>query len=63
MLFLKPVVKKKKNREFFLSLFALLHLLLTASKLKFKRICIELSEQNWANISETVCPEMLVFGK
>ena len=24
---------------------------------------MESSEHNWANISETVCPEMLVFGK
>ena len=21
------------------------------------------SEHNWANIAETICPEMLVFGK
>ena len=24
---------------------------------------MESSEHNWANISETICPEMLVFGK
>ena len=24
---------------------------------------MESSEYNWANISETICPEMLVFGK
>ena len=24
---------------------------------------MELSEHNWANISETICPEMLIFGK
>ena len=24
---------------------------------------MELSEYNWANISETICPEMLIFGK
>ena len=24
---------------------------------------MESSEHNWANISETTCPEMLVFGK
>ena len=29
----------------------------------FRRICMESSEHNWANISETICPEMLVFGK
>ena len=47
MLFLKPGVTKK-NRELF-----------------FRRICMESSEhiKNWANIAETICPEMLVFGK
>ena len=48
MLFLKPDVTKK-NRELF-----------------FRRICMESShssEHNWANISETICPEILVFGK
>ena len=29
----------------------------------FRKICMESSEHNWANISETICPEMLVFGK
>ena len=29
----------------------------------FRRICMESSEHNWANISGTICPEMLVFGK
>ena len=24
---------------------------------------MELSEHKWANISETICPEVLVFGK
>ena len=28
-----------------------------------RRICMESSEHNWANVSETICPEMLVFGK
>ena len=23
----------------------------------------ELNQNNWANIAETICPEMLVFGK
>ena len=32
-------------------------------ELFFRRICKESSEHNWANISETICPEMLVFGK
>ena len=53
----------------------LLHLLFTASnfifdlgqnvytQVKFRRICLESSEHNWANISETICPETLVFGK
>ena len=30
---------------------------------KFRRICMESSEHNWANISETICPTMPVFGK
>ena len=29
----------------------------------FRRICMESSEHNWANISETICAERLVFGK
>ena len=29
----------------------------------FRKICMESSEHNWVNISETICPEMLVFGK
>ena len=29
---------------------------------KFRRV-LELSENNWAKISETICPEMLIFGK
>ena len=74
MLFLKPDVTKKKYRILF-SLFVLLDLLFTANNLifdlglnvwtqaKFRRICMESSEHNWANISETICPEMLVFGK
>ena len=37
----------KKNRELF-----------------FRRIiCMESLEHKWANIAETICPEMLVFGK
>ena len=32
---------------------------------KFRRICVESSEHNWANnyILETICPEMLIFRK
>ena len=64
MLFLKPGVKKK-NREYFFSLFVLLAMLrkrLDSSQ--FRRICImESPEHNWANISSTIFPEMLVFGK
>ena len=30
---------------------------------KFRRVCIEFSKHNWATISETICPEMLIFGK
>ena len=69
MLFLKPDVTKT------VWLFVLLDLLFTASNLvfdlglnvetqvKFRRICMESSEHNWASILETICPEMLVFGK
>ena len=28
-----------------------------------RSICRESSEHNWANSSERICPEMLVFGK
>ena len=69
MLFLKPDVTKT------VLLFVLLDLLFTASNLvfdlglnvetqvKFRRICMESSEHNWASNSEISCPEMLVFGK
>ena len=30
---------------------------------KFRRVCMEFSKDNWATISETICPEMLIFGK
>ena len=30
---------------------------------KFWRVCIEFSKHNWATLSETICPEMLIFGK
>ena len=29
---------------------------------KFRRVCMEFSKHNWAMISETICPEMLIFG-
>ena len=70
MLFLKPDVTKKKTIVF--SLFVSLDLLFFASNLifdlglnvqnqvKFRRICMESSEHNWATISETICPEMQV---
>ena len=32
-------------------------------ELFFRRIFMESSEHNWANIAETICPGMLVFGK
>ena len=28
---------------------------------KFRRVCIEFSKHNWARISETICPQMLIF--
>ena len=33
------------------------------NRAKFRRICVESSQHNWANISETICPELLIFGK
>ena len=33
------------------------------TQVKFRGICMESSQHNWANTSETICPEMLVFGK
>ena len=30
---------------------------------KIRRVCMEFSEHNWATISETICREMLIFGK
>ena len=30
---------------------------------KIRRVCIEFSKHNWATISVTICPEMLIFGK
>ena len=30
---------------------------------KFRRVCMEFSKHNWATISETICPEVLIFGK
>ena len=32
-------------------------------KKKIRRVCMEFSEYNWATISETICREMLIFGK
>ena len=32
-------------------------------KVRFRRICMESSEHNWASMSETICPTVLVFGK
>ena len=63
MLFVKPDVRKTENS---FSTVCFVDLLFTASNLifdlglniyvqvKFRRICIE---------SETICPEMLIFGK
>ena len=30
---------------------------------QFRRICMESQEYNWANISDTICPEVLRFGQ
>ena len=30
---------------------------------KFRGVCMEFSKHNWATISETICPQMLIFGK
>ena len=32
-------------------------------ELFFKSICMESSQHNWGTIAETICHEMLVFGK
>ena len=33
------------------------------NRVQFRRICMESLEHNWANVSETICFRMLVFGK
>ena len=33
------------------------------NQVKFRRICMESSEQNRTSICKTICPKMLVFGK
>ena len=33
------------------------------NQIKFRRICMESSEQSGTSISKTICPTMLVFGK
>ena len=62
MLFLMAGVKKQR---ILFSLFVMLFDLglNVSTQVKFRRICMESSEHNWANISETICPEMLVLGK
>ena len=30
---------------------------------KIRRVCMGFSKHNWATISGTICPEMLIFGK
>ena len=30
---------------------------------EFRKVCMEFSKHNWATISETICPEMLIFDK
>ena len=30
---------------------------------KIRRVCREFSDCNWATISETICPQMLILGK
>ena len=36
---------------------------LGSTRKKFRRVCKEFSKHNWATISDTICPEMLIFGK
>ena len=38
-------------------------ILLGSTQKKIRRVCMEFSDYNWATISETICPEMLIFGK
>ena len=33
------------------------------TQFKIRRICMESSEHNWANISEAICSQKLLFGK
>ena len=33
------------------------------NRVKFRQLCLESAEHNLANISETNCPKMIVFGK
>ena len=57
VLLLPPVVARENNpSKFDLGLNVM-------TEVKFRMICMESSEHNWANISETICPTMLVFGK
>ena len=64
MLFFKPDVTKKNRELLFTASNPIFDLGLNVqSQVKFRIICMESSEHNWANISETICPEMLVFGK
>ena len=73
MPFLKPDVTKK-NREFFFHCFVLLDLLFTFSNLIFDLYLNVRPKSNlegfvWSHqsitglLSQTICPEMLVFGK
>ena len=43
------------------SKFGLVHKI--RNRVTFRRICIESSEHNWANISEIIYPKLLIFGE
>ena len=43
------------------SKFGLVHKI--RNQVRFRRICMESSEHNWANISEAICPKLLIFGE
>ena len=43
------------------SKFGLVHKI--RNRVTFRRICMESSEHNWANISEIIYPKLLIFGE
>ena len=50
-------------KELKIAQLALINLFFGSTPQKIRRVCMEFSEYNWATISETICREMLIFGK